>query len=232
MPQHKLTLEEHLEDLRRRLIVSLVIVVIATVFSYIFAKDLLAFLMRPVSNLVFISPTEVFLTYLKLALFGGIFLSIPVLLFEIWQFISSGLKKAERKYILIFGPFSVLLFLAGATFAYFIVLPLGIKFLLSFAPENVQPMISVANYISFATMFFLAFGMVFEVPLMVLFFTKVGLVTPAFLSKNRKYVILLIFVAAAIFTPPDIVTQVLLAAPLLVLFEFSLLLSRFVRVKR
>jgi sec-independent protein translocase protein TatC len=232
MGQKGQTIEGHLGELRQRLIVTLFTIVLATVLCLFFGKELLAFLIRPVGDLVFIAPTEVFITYLKLALFGGIFLSIPVILFESWQYIASGLKPKERKYILVFAPFSLLLFLGGAAFAYLVVLPLGLNFLLGFAPQNIRPMISVAKYVAFATRFLLAFGIVFEVPLMVLFLTKVGLVTPAFLSRNRKYVVLIVFITAAILTPPDIVTQVLLAVPLLVLFEFSLLLARFVKTKK
>lgn len=233
MPKiEKNTITEHLDELRYRLIVCLAAIVLTTVFCFVYAENILAVLIRPVGGLVFIAPTEVFFSYLRLAVTGGVFVSMPVILFQAWRFISAGLKNNEKKYALIFGPLSLLLFAVGVYFAYAIVLPLGLNFFLNFAPQGIKPMISVANYIAFVSMMLLAFGLVFEVPIVILFLTKVGLVTPEFLSKNRKYVILLVFVVAAVFTPPDVITQVLLALPLLLLFEFSLLLSRFIRVKK
>lgn len=183
-------------------------------------------LIKPAGKLVFIAPQEAFVTYIKVSLIAGIFLAFPVLIWQVWRFVSAGLTGTEKKYFLYYAPFSFMLFFIGSAFAYFVILPIGMRFLLGFATDSLQPMISVSKYVSFAGMLLLAFGVVFELPLVVLFLTKIRLVTPEFLKRKRKQSILIIFIVAAILTPPDMVTQCLMAGPLILLYEISILFSR------
>lgn len=226
MPEKKLTLVEHMEELRARVIKSVIFLIIVFAAFYNFVGSILPFLVKPVGKLVFIAPQEAFTSNIKIAFFGSLFLSSPFLLYQIWRFISDGLNPKERKYILIFAPISFILFALGAGFGYFIIVPIGVRFLLGFATDLILPMISMAKYISFVGMLTLAFAAIFELPLVMLFLTKTGVVTPVFFSSKRKHAVVLIFVAAAILTPPDVVTQLLMAFPLLFLFEVGIILSR------
>jgi len=229
MSETNLTFTEHLEELRQRIIRSLVFVIIASILTYAFTDKILIFLSKPAGRLVFIAPAEAFITRIKLALFGGLYLSLPLILYEVWGFVSSGLERTERKYALLFSVFSFILFTAGTLLGYFVIVPMGLNFLLSFSSEYLQPMISVGRYTSFVMSLSFAFGLVFQLPLAILFLTKTGIVTPEFLSRNRKYTVIIIFIAAAVFTPPDVITQCLMAIPLLALYEISIFLSRIAR---
>ena len=226
MDEIKATLVEHLDELRSRIIKSAVSIIIGSCFIYNFVDRILKHLSQPVGKLVFIAPQEAFVTNIKISLFGGLFLSAPVLIYQVWKFVSSGLKKNERKYVLLFGPLSFLFFVTGVSFGYFVIAPMGIKFLLGFAADFVVPMITISNYISFVGTLVFAFGVVFQLPLVMLFLTKIGVTTPRFLSDKRKHAIVFIFIAAATLTPPDIVTQCLMAVPLLVLYEIGIMLSK------
>lgn len=226
MSDQKLALIEHLTELRSRIIKALVFIVAASCLLYGFVDTILLSLIRPVGRLVFIAPHEAFVSRIKIVLFGGLFISSPFVLYQTWRFVSSGLKSNERKYIGIFGPLSLIFFFAGALFGYFVIVPIGMNFLLGFSTDTLIPMISVSRYISFVGVLTLSFGVVFELPLAILFLTKIGMVTPEFLSSKRKHAIVLMFVTAAILTPPDVITQCLMALPLLVLYEISILFSR------
>ncbi|MBU4149512.1 MAG: twin-arginine translocase subunit TatC [Candidatus Omnitrophica bacterium] len=229
MSETNLTFTEHLEELRQRIIRSLAFVIIASILTYAFTDKILIFLSKPAGRLVFIAPAEAFITRIKLALFGGLYLSSPLILYEVWGFVSSGLERTDKKYALLFSVFSFILFTAGTLLGYFVIVPMGLNFLLSFSSEYLQPMISVGRYTSFVMSLSFAFGLVFQLPLAILFLTKTGIVTPEFLSRNRKYTIVIIFIAAAVFTPPDVITQCLMAIPLLALYEISIFLSRIAR---
>ncbi len=223
MSDKKLPLIKHLEELRRRIIICIASVFLLSLASYLYARKILALLMKPVGDLVFIAPQEAFLAYLKIALFSGLFLSLPVILYQIWKFVSIGLLPKEKKYLPTYGALSFLLFLLGAIFSYQAVLPLGLKFLIGrYSSANLMPMLSISKYISFVGMFLLAFGVVFELPLIISFLAKIGLVSPQSLRRRRKEVVALTFVLAAVMTPPDIFTQILLAIPILLLYEISL----------
>jgi len=176
---------------------------------------------------VFIAPTEAFIVNIKIALLGGVFLSSPFVLYQIWQFVSAGLNKNEKKYILICGPLSFILFILGALFAYLIIIPIGLNFLLGFSTESITPMITISKYLSFLGTLTFAFSLIFQLPLISLFLTKIKVVTPMFLSSKRKHAIVLMFILAAILTPPDVITQCLMAGPLLVLYEVGIILSKF-----
>ncbi len=233
MTDRQMTLVEHLDELRRRILISLAAIAIGACIAFWKIKPIVAYLAKPVGHLVFLSPTEAFMAYFKLAFFAGLFLASPVILSQIWGFASSALKEKERKTLLFFLPFSVILFLCGAAFAFFIVIPLALKFLINFAGPEVLPVISISEYLSFITILTLVFGVVFELPAVIIILAKLGMVTPAFLSKNRRWAVLVIFITAAVLTPtPDAFTQILMAVPLIFLYEVSIWVSRLVYIKR
>lgn len=229
MNEETTTLVQHLEELRRRLIVSLTAVVIAFGICLFYVDDILRIISQPAGQLVFLKPTEAFFSRIEIAIYGGVFLALPVIIYQVWRFISPGLVKTEKQYLFWIVPLSYLLFVAGVALAFFGVLPVGVKYLLAYGTENIQPMISIDSYLSFVTTLLLAFGAIFQLPLVILFLTKVGLVTPDWLAAKRRYAIVLIFIIAAILTPgPDIFSQFMMAIPTLLLYEISILLSRFV----
>ncbi|MEA3305407.1 MAG: twin-arginine translocase subunit TatC [Candidatus Omnitrophota bacterium] len=221
------TLIEHLKELRSRIIKSLVFIIASSCVLYGFIDALLPILVKPVGKLIFIAPQEAFISRIKIAFFGGIFLSSPFVIYQIWKFVSTGLKPEEKKYTLIFGFLSFIFFIAGSFFGYFVIVPIGIKFLLGFAADFMVPMITVSKYLSFLGTLTSAFGVIFQLPLISLFLTKIGVVTPDFLSGKRKHAVVLIFILAATLTPPDVVTQCLMAGPLLVLYEIGIIFSKF-----
>ncbi|MEW6095570.1 MAG: twin-arginine translocase subunit TatC [bacterium] len=223
---------EHLEELRSRIIKCVITVFVFSCISYLFVKQILAYAVKPVGKFVFLSPQEAFFSYLILTLFMGLFLSSPIIIFQIWRFVCAGLLRHERKYLLIYGPISFILFVGGMTFAFFLILPIGVRFLLSFGTDFLQPMISISRYISFAGMLLLGFGIVFQLPLAILFLTQVGLVSTLALRRNRKYAILLTFIISAILTPPDVLSQILMALPILLLLEISIWVAVLVEHKR
>jgi len=227
MTEKKLTLTEHLEELRGSIVKSVISILICSCLIYSYINALLPFLIKPVGKLVFIAPQEAFIANIKIAFFGGLFLASPFVIYQIWKFVSAGLEKNEKKYVLMFGPVSFIFFVLGAGFGYFIIIPIGINFLLGFATDFVTPMITISKYISFVGALTFAFGAIFQLPLVSLFLTKIGVVTPAFLSSKRRHAIVFIFIAAALLTPPDAITQCLMAVPLIVLYEIGIILSKF-----
>lgn len=218
----------HLTELRNRILYILGTVLAVFVGAYYFSADLLELMQRPIAGqkLVFLAPTEAFFAHVKVSFFGAVFISLPVILFQIWRFCAPGLMEREKRYVVPFVFFSTLSFVAGALFCYFLILPYGLAFLLGFATENLTPQISIGFYISFAFKLIFTFGLVFEVPIITVLLVQLGVITPGFLSKNRGYVFVGAFVMAALLTPPDVVTQVFLAGPIIVLFEISVLISR------
>ena len=182
---------------------------------------------------VYIAPTELVLSYVRLALTGGVSLACPVMLYQIWGFIRPGLTRRERQSCFVILTLGMLLFLIGAAFAFEIVLPITLLFFAGMnAGQTISPMVSIESYISFVSTTLVTFGIVFELPVVVIMLTRIGLLNPAMLRKNRKYVILAVFVLAAFITPPDVTSQILVAFPMLFLFEISLLLSRILFRKR
>lgn len=223
----KLPFTEHLEELRYRLIISLITVGVGFAASYGFSHQILLFLQRPMpTHLVFIAPTEAFFVNLKVALYAGIFLSTPLILFQVWKFVAPGLYEHERQYSFPFLIVSSILFVVGGLFAYVVILPLALHFLIAQGGELWQPNITLSNYLSFSIRLIMAAGLIFELPVLIYFLTKVGVVTPGFLVKNRKYALLAAFVLSAILTPPDFFSQVLLAVPLFLLFEGSIYVAK------
>jgi len=223
----------HLEELRKRLIACAIAAGIGFILSYIFAEHLFQILMSPLKaqlpegdKLIYTNLPEMFLTYLKSALVSGILVSSPYIFYQLWMFIAPGLYQRERKYVIPFVIFSTILFVGGALFGYFVVFPFGFKFFLGFSNESIQALPSVKQYFSFSIKLLFAFGVVFELPVVVFFLTKIGVVTPSLMKRKRKYAILLTFVMAAILTPPDVITQCMMAGPLIVLYEISIMISK------
>jgi len=233
MDEARMSFTGHLEELRSRLVKCLIAVGIGFVGSYFFKEEFFQILARPLvkvmpekGTMIFTGVPEPFFVYLKVSLVGGIFFSAPFILYEVWAFIAPGLYSHEKRYVVPFVFFSSLLFMVGACFAYFIVCPYGFRFLMGFAAHNIQPMLAIKEYFSFSTKLLLAFGFVFELPVFIVFLSKAGIVTPQTLSRQRKYVILLIFAVAAFLTPPDVATQIMMAGPLIGLFEIGVILAR------
>ncbi len=229
----KIPFTAHLEELRDRLIVCFVAVGIGFCICYGFKEELFQILIRPLisvmgkgDKLIFTGLPEAFFTYLKTALLSGLMLAMPVVLYEFWMFVAPGLYSKEKRVLMPIVFLSSVFFIGGALFGYFIVFPFGFKFFLGFANENIQAFPSMKEYLSFSSKLLLAFGVVFELPLVLTFLARMGLVSVEFLKKNRKYALLLFFVGAAILTPPDVVTQIMMAFPLMLLYEISILGAR------
>ena len=226
--EEKVPFTSHLEELRKRLIYSLIAVVICFLICYLFKELLFKILTLPLvavlpekSSMIFTSLPEAFFTYLKVSFFGALFLSAPIVLYQIWRFISPGLFPTEKKYAFPFVFFSTIFFVGGALFAYYAVFPIGFKFFVGFATESIRPMFTIREFLAFACKLLLAFGVIFELPIFMFFLAKLGVVNSRMLAAKRKYAILLIFIAAAVLTPPDIVTQILMAIPIMLLYEIS-----------
>lgn len=207
--------------------------------SYAFIKQIVEILLRPLlqalptgSSLIFTNVPEAFFTYLKAALLAGVFFSSPFILYQIWAFVSPGLYEREKKYVLPYIFVSSFFFMGGAIFCYFVVFPIIFRFFLSFASEFIRPLPAIREYLSFTIKLLLAFGLLFQWPPMILFLARMGVVSPNTLSQNRKYAILAIFVVAAILTPPDLVSQLLLAGPLLLIYEISIWMAKIFNPKK
>lgn len=229
---------EHLEELRQRLIKCLIVVGIAFGICYFFSKEILDFLMVPLkrsvpegATAIFLNPAEAFVTYIKLSFYSALFFSSPYILYQVWLFIAPGLYAHEKRMVLPFMIVATFLFVLGVAFAYFVVFPFGLKFLFSFSTEFIRPAPRLKDYLSFTATLLIAFGVVFELPVFVYFLTKMGVIDEKTLSKNRRYAILIIFIVAAILTPPDVFTQLLMAAPLLVLYEISIWVAKAAKAK-
>ena len=231
--EDKVPFTAHLEELRQRLIVCFVAVGIGFVVAYGFKEKLFQILTRPLisvmqtgDNMIFTGLPEAFFTYLKVAFLAGIMLAAPVIIYQFWMFVAPGLYHKEKRLLVPIVLLSSIFFIGGALFGYFIVFPFGFKFFLGFATDSIRPLPSMKEYLAFAAKLLLAFGLVFELPLIITFLAKLGLVSVDFLKKNRKYALLLFFVFAAILTPPDVVTQIMMALPLMVLYEISIIGAR------
>jgi sec-independent protein translocase protein TatC len=248
---------EHLGDLRKKIMVSLIATCVMFVAAFAYSEYLMEFLMFPLRynlvfsvkklyiyfapqnklgamKLVFLSPAEGFWMNMKIAFVAALILALPVIFQQLWSFISPGLRHKEKKYVVPFVLVATGLFLTGASFCFFIVLPFAMGFLLTYKiGDFMTPMLSVGQYVDFCLKFVLAFGAVFELPIFIVFFTRIGLVTPQTLAKHRKYAILIAFVLAAILTPtPDAFNQTLMALPMIILYEVGIIVARiFVKPK-
>jgi len=270
---------DHLDELRGRVLIALVAVVVLAVVAYVFKEWILAFLTAPIASfykinvdqvpalrdnfveflkqsgnfttieldtwkivtermlrqltsLTFLHPTEAFISYIKLSLYSGFLVGAPLVLLQVWRFILPALYENERKYF--FGAFTVgsVLFYVGVVFAFQLVFPVVISFLINLGSETLYASLSIGNYISFSMMFLLVFGLVFELPVLIFLAVRTGLTTVEFLRQKRRYLYVFAFIGAALITPPDVVSQLAIGVPIIVLFEVSLVLSAFAERRR
>ena len=228
---------DHLRDLRRLLFFCLAVILVCFLVIFtLFSKDLVQWISQPIVDMsidiIYIDVSEAFTSQLKLAFIAGAVAASPAVFIAIWLFVRPALYKNERLAFGCMAVFALLLFIAGVVFAYFMVFRLAINFFIVSGENIATPMVSLERYVSFLFSFLLPFGVMFETPIVVIALTRIGLVNARMLGKARKFIILGVFIVAAILTPPDVISQVLLALPLLVLFEISIILSRFVRPRK
>lgn len=224
----KMSFTDHLGELRKRLIWVVAAFIIATVIAFYFSEFLLDIITVPADDLHYISPAEAFLTQLKLAIIAGLILSLPVILYHIIAFVLPALEPSEKRYLFVFLPLALILFSLGVLFAYFIILPLAYEFFINFARDDLLPVITVQSYVSFALGLLLPFGLVFQLPLIVTILSNLELITPEFMRANRKIAILITFLIGSLLTPPDLISQGLLAGPLIILYESSIGISKMI----
>lgn len=253
MEDARLPITEHLSELRKRISVSLASILVFFLIAFNYSRELfdvltfplrselklsvsepyLNIISKPSISLVFLAPAEAFWMHMKVAFIAAVIFSIPLLFYQLWLFISPGLLPKERRYVLPFVFSATSLFAVGSLFCFLVVLPFAMTFLLGYRTDNLTPMISVGSYIDFCMKFILAFGAIFELPLIIIFLTRFGIVAPETFAKNRKYAVLMAFIIAAVLTPtPDAFNQTLMAVPIIILYEAGILLSRMIRRRR
>lgn len=232
--ENKIPFVGHLRELRKRFINSLAAAAAGFGVAYYYSEELYRILTKPLMSampagqnfLVFTGVVEPFFIYIKVGLAGGVVLASPVILYQLWAFVAPGLLETEKRWFISILFSSIVLFVGGVIFAFFIVFPFGFKYLLSFSSEGLRPMLSMSAYFSLVTRLLLAFGAVFQLPLAMLVLARIGLVTARQLLSWWRYAIVLIFIAAAILTPtPDIFNQLLMAGPLLVLYALGVIVA-------
>jgi len=249
----RMPITAHLEELRRRIFRAAIAIAVTTIVTFSFLREhLLRFMKFPMNNKVALSLKEPFISlvpvdrdlelhitkvaeafwmHMKIAFVAGIFIAMPYIIYQLWKFISPGLMPKERRYALPFILSASIMFVLGGLFCQYFVLPFALDFLLGFDKELV-PIITISDFVDFYATFILAFGAIFQLPLVISLLAKLGIVSPAFLSRNRKYAILLAFIAAAILTPtPDAFNQLMMAGPIIVFYEVGLILARFMYKK-
>ena len=214
----------HLNELRKRLTIMVVVTFVAAAVLFTKAEFVLDYFLaiNPGMELVFIAPSELLVVYVQISLIMALVVCSPVNFYEIWAFVEKGLYRKEKIYISITLVFGVIFFVGGVAFAYFTVLPTTLKFFMRIAVSDVASMISIKSYISFINTMLLCFGAVFEMPVIVFLLSKLEILKPEFLRKNRGLFIIAIFVLAAVITPPDVVSQIMLAIPMVLLFQLSI----------
>lgn len=237
MEDKNLTILQHLEELRKVLIISLLALIPASCAGWFLKDRVIGLLLRPLRlidpqfKLLVLGPADQFFVDVKLAVYIGIVLALPVIMWQLWGFVLPALKVKERRALRVIVPAAVGFFVIGVVFSYYTIFQVGIDFFFGYAGAsgNVQAAYALNQYINFALGFLLPFGVIFELPILILLLTRIGIVSPRFLAANRKYVILLILIVAVIFSPsPDLASQFLMAVPMYVLYELSILASRLV----
>lgn len=225
MPREKeMSFLDHLEELRGRLIKSLISVVLFSVVAFFFSSQMIDFIAKPLPGVYFMGPVEALSVRMKIAMIVGVIVSSPVILYQLWQFVVPGLLEKEVRVVAPLVFFSTFSFIIGASFAFFIVLPNMIKFLLSFGTDKLHPWIKIDDYLSFIGYTTLIFGVVFELPIVSYFLGRINVISSATLRKGRRYAVIAIMVVAAFVTPtPDAFNMMLLAVPLYVLYEISII---------
>jgi sec-independent protein translocase protein TatC len=229
-----MTFLEHLEDLRKRLWYSFVVIFVAVIPAWVFSQDIFKLLSRPVTQylpegmkMAFTSLTAPFMLYIKVAFMTAVFVTSPFIFLQLWYFIAPGLYQKEKKYVVPFVTFTTVFFLAGAAFGYFAMFPWACRFFLKLG-SDFTPVLTVDTYFSFSLKLLLGIALVFELPTLIYFLSKIGLVTSRWMIRNFKYAVLAVFVIAAVITPtPDMVTQSILAVPMLALYGLGILIAFF-----
>ena len=231
--EKNLTVVGHLTELRKRLIYSSIVLITAILLFYNFSESVVTHIVNiePNINFVFIAPAELLMSYIKISVIGGFVVSAPFLMLQIWLFVSPGLTKSEKRTIAVSLFIGGIFFVLGVIFSYLIILPIMLQFFMGFQIEQIEEMISFSNYLTFIINTLLSFGIIFELPIIMVILTKFHILKVDFIKKNRKYAILLIFIVAAILTPPDVITQTLLAGPMILLFEIGVIFSSIVEKK-
>jgi len=236
LPNSTMSLGDHLEELRQRLIYALAGLVICAVVGFVFGPKIITFIEKPYigvmgseARLQTLAPADGFISYVKIALITGLIISSPWVFYHLWMFVAAGLYLREKRYVYLAAPFSAALFIAGALFFIIVVAPLTLKFLVGFNERllGVKSQFTFQHYIAFVTHLMLVFGLAFQTPTAIFFLNRTGLVSLQQLRRSRKFVLLGVFVVAAMATPPDVVSQVTLAIPLYLLFELGILLCYF-----
>ncbi|WP_028307577.1 twin-arginine translocase subunit TatC [Desulfitibacter alkalitolerans] len=235
MSDTSMTLIDHLEELRKVIIRIVIAVLVGTVVSFALFEDVLFIIINaPIAGkdiqLAQLAVTEVFITRLKISLLSGFIITIPFTAWQIWSFILPALYAHERKYVYMIAPMSAILFAAGVVFGYYVVLPLALLFFIG-QGADLLPMLSFARYVAFVLGFLLPFGLVFQLPLAVVFLVKIGAADYKFFKAKRKYAIFIIFIISAVLTPADVVSQLLMAGPVILLYEISILIAWLIRKK-
>ena len=225
----------HIEELRKRLLKCALAVILCSGVAFAYAEQIVTYFVAPLDG-VKLHVTEVtgsFMAYFKISLVVGLLVSTPVVLYQLWSFVSPGLYPSEKKKVLPVVFASTILFLGGAAFCYFLILPMALEFLIGFSDDLFTPIITVTSYISFTGMMLLGFGLSFQLPVIAYFLGRIGIVNSRMLSRGRRYAVIVILIVAGFLTPtPDIFTQLLMAVPLYLLYELSILLVRFTGKER
>lgn len=226
-------LKPHIADLRKRLVISSISIIAMFFICFSFYEPILEWMMVPVkhalpagTSMIAVEIQETFFTAMKVAFFAGFILSLPVIFWQLWLFLAPGLYEHEKKLVIPFVFFATLMFLIGASFAYYIVVPIGFDFLIAFGNSVVNVLPSIGKYVGFFTKLMIGFGIAFELPVITFFLAKIGLVTDETLKGFFRYAVVLIFIVAAILTPPDVISQILMALPLLFLYGVSIYIAK------
>lgn len=227
------TVVEHLTDLRKRLVYSLIFIVVTFIAALVFVSRILHVLTMPLGHvhLAVLGPGDVIQIYFMIAGLTALGVSLPFILFQIWRFVSPALSPRESRFALSLLPFVALMFAGGVLFSYFVIFPILLHFLLTLASQQFEIVITAENYFSFLTNLTLPFGLIFEMPIVMLFLTQIGVVNPTKLAKMRKHAYLIIIVAASLISPPELISHLSVATPMMALYEISIILCR-VQVKR
>lgn len=217
-----MSLIDHLGELRGRIIVALVAMIIGTVVSYYYVDDIIQILIAPAGKLYYTKPTEAFFTYMKISIISGLTVSSPVWFYQIWAFIIPALSKGEKKVTFIIVPSAISLFIIGVLFSYYLVLPTAIEFFIGFGTDGLQPLFSIGQYIDFVVGFIIPFGITFELPLIIVALGALGILSSQRVRKFRKIFILLAFIVGGAISPtPDMLSQTMIAGPMVLLYEIS-----------
>jgi len=236
LEDEKLPITDHLEELRWRLIKCLIAVVVGFCVSYAFVQPIFNFFVSPLvevmppgSRLIYTSLPEAFITNLKLAFFAGLILALPVIFYQLWKFVMPGLYERERRYVIPFVLIATVFFILGAGFAFFVVFPFGFRFFLGYSSETISAFPTLKEYLSFTTSLLLAFGAIFELPVVIFFLAKIGIVNHDMLKRQRKYALLVNSIVSAVITPPDVISMLFMMLPLQILYEVSIWVAYFVQ---